>query len=124
MYNEKRMGPRMEPWGTPQCRGARDEVASPIPMENCLPVRYDLNHSRAVPDMPTECCSRVIRIVWSIVSKAAVRSSSTRIEQYPESAAIRRSLTTFRRAVSVLCSARKPDWNFSKRKFPLRWSTS
>ena len=29
MYNENKIGPRMEPWGTPQVRGAVVEEKSP-----------------------------------------------------------------------------------------------
>ena len=39
----------------------------------------------------------------SIVSKAALRSRTVRIEIEPESEAVRRSFKTRRRAVSVLC---------------------
>ena len=39
----------------------------------------------------------------------------------PVSAAISRSLVTLTRAVSVLWAEWKPDWNFQKREFELRW---
>ena len=42
-----------------------------------------------------------MRMVWEMVSKAALRSSRMRMVNWPESAASIRSLVIFRRAVSV-----------------------
>ena len=36
MYNEKRIGPRIDPCGTPQERGAMEEVRSPTITEKVL----------------------------------------------------------------------------------------
>ena len=47
---------------------------------------------------------------WLIVSKAALWSRRMRMEREPESADRRMSFVTFKRAVSVLCLERKPDW--------------
>ncbi len=33
IYNEKRVGDNMDPWGTPQARGAKEETDPPIPTE-------------------------------------------------------------------------------------------
>lgn len=41
--------------------------------------RYDQKSFTAVLLMPTHCCQRETMISWSTVSKAAVRSKSTRI---------------------------------------------
>lgn len=70
--------------------------------------RYDENQDRAVLLMPIES-KRLRRMLWEIVSKAAVRSRRMSIVSSPESAAIRRSLVTLTSAVSVLWSGRKPD---------------
>ena len=43
-----------------------------------------------------------MRMVWEMVSKAALRSRRMRIVKSPESAAMRRSLVILTRAVSVL----------------------
>ena len=69
---------------------------------NCVrPERYDLNRSRGVSEMPIDAnLSR--RVVWEMVSKAALRSRRMRMDNSPESAAIRRSFVILRRAVSVL----------------------
>lgn len=70
--------------------------------------RYDENQDRAVLLMPIES-KRLRRMLWEIVSKAAVRSRRMSIVSSPESAAIKRSLVTLTSAVSVLWSGRKPD---------------
>ncbi len=59
--------------------------------------------------MLREDSKRERRIVWLMVSKAAVRSRRMRMLRWPESEEMRRSLVTLRRAVSVLCCERKPD---------------
>lgn len=69
-----------------------------------------------MPVMPMED-NLLRRMVWEIVSKAALRSRRMRMDSKPESAAIRRSLVIFRRAVSVLWRGRKPDWNCSYKLF-------
>ena len=63
MYSEKRMGPRMDPWGTPQVRGAGEEEAVPISTVKDLLCRYDLNHCNAVSVMPTSWLSREVSIL-------------------------------------------------------------
>lgn len=78
-YNEKRIEPRIDPCDTPQGRDACDEWRSPIITEKLLFARYDLNHWRVVPRMPTYCSRQDTRTAWLTVSKDAVRSSSTRI---------------------------------------------
>ena len=68
----------------------------------CLSNRYDLNHERGVPEIPKTCSRRDRRILWSMVSKAADRSRSVRIEILPLSRDKRRSFMTLFKAVSVL----------------------
>jgi len=46
--------------------------------ENDLEDRYDLNQSRAVPEMPNQEESRWRRRLWSIVSNAAEMSRRQR----------------------------------------------
>ena len=98
----KRSGPSTEPWGTPCNRGAVEEVQLLMLMNCCLLVRYDLNQERAVPVMLRDDSRRERRMVWLMVSKAAVRSRRRRMLRWPESEERRRSLVTLRRAVSVL----------------------
>ena len=54
------------------------------------------------------------------MSKAALRSRRMRILREPVSEDSRRSLVALRRAVSVLCSERKPDWKSLKRLLVFR----
>lgn len=75
--------------------------------------RYDLNHSKGIPLIP-HCAKREIRMLWSTVSKAAVKSRSRSTAGSPESVINKISLSIFKRAVSVLWWVLKPDWNFSK----------
>lgn len=44
--NKKRMGPRMDPWGTPQ---VKEDEKWPVLTEKLVFVRYEVKHSRAVP---------------------------------------------------------------------------
>ena len=67
-----------------------------------LSERYDLNQESAGPLMPMHDCRRVRSMVWSMVSKAALRSRRRRMLSEPESDASRRSFVTWSRAVSVL----------------------
>ena len=60
-----------------------------------------------MPVMWREDSRRESRMEWLMVSKAAVRSRRMRMVRCPESEERRRSLVTFRRAVSVLCFERK-----------------
>ena len=62
-------------------------------------------------------------MLWSIVSKAALRSRRVRMEIEPELDAVR-SLKTRRRAVSVLCFGRKADWKTCQRLFWSGWRNS
>ena len=77
------------------------EKQLPILMACCLSVRYEVNQLRAVPDMPYHVDRRVMRILWSMVSKAADRSSRVRAVTFPLSMLRLMSLCTFKRAVSV-----------------------
>ena len=75
MYKVKSKGPKTEPCGTPHDVGNISEKQLPILMACCLSVRYEVNQLRAVPDMPYHVDRRVMRILWSMVSKAADRSN-------------------------------------------------
>lgn len=81
IYKEHRVGARMDPRGTPQVTGATDETEFPLSTEKVLSHKKDLNQLRASPRMPTLCSRHKIRIVWSTVSNAALRSSKTRINE-------------------------------------------
>ena len=101
MYKVKSKGPKTEPCGTPHDVGNMSEKQLPILMACCLSVRYEVTQLRAVPDMPYHVDRRVMRILWSMVSKAADRSSRVRAVTFVLSMLRLMSLCTFKRAVSV-----------------------
>lgn len=55
------------PLGAPQSRGAADEENSQRWTEKLLSVKYDWNHLKAMPLMPTHCSSLDERIEWLTV---------------------------------------------------------
>ena len=78
VYMMERMAPRTEPWGTPQERGSEEERLSRHETEKNLSDRYDWNQARALSHIPNQEVRRWSRMEWSIVSKAADRSSRVR----------------------------------------------
>ena len=121
VYRVNKTGPRTGLWGTPNDGGTGSESCTSTETNCILPVMHDLNHTSAVPSTPKYDCSRAKRISWSVVSKAAARSSSITREIFPSSISASRSLVTWVRAVSVLCPDRYADWNGL---FDFKWSWS
>lgn len=74
----------MEPCGTPQHNLVDEEHRFPMEIDNDLTFKYDLNQSKAVPLIPTSS-RRLNKIPWSMILKAAVKSSRIRITIFPES---------------------------------------
>ena len=77
------------------------EKQLPILMACRLSVRHEVIQLRAVPDIPYHVDKRVMRMSWSMVSKAADRSSRVSAVTLPLSMLRFMSLFTFKRAVSV-----------------------
>ena len=77
------------------------EKQLPILMACRLSVRYEVNRLRAVPDIPYRVDKRVMRMSWSMVSKAADRSSRVSAVTLPLLMLRFMSLCTFKRTVSV-----------------------
>jgi len=102
MYKENKIGPITEPCGTPQVTGTVVETKLPYFTENALLVRYDFNHFKTVPYIPTNWDYRFMRITWSIVSKAALKSNKIRAAALPPSRIKRRSLTTLKSALKLV----------------------
>ena len=107
VYNVKAISPRTDPCGTFWERDLVSERApsmarSPMATHCDLPIKYDLNHSRAVSPMPNLSQSRVIRVSWLTVSKAADRSSRTKRTTSWLSMALRMSGFTLKRVGSML----------------------
>ena len=103
VYRTKRMGPSTEPWGTPymSCDGEEDELLTEV--DWYLSEKYDWNHWSAVDWMPKTEFRREMRMLWSVVSKAAERSSKRRMEM-SLSRAERISCTTQNSLCAVFCS--------------------
>ena len=95
------MAPKQNPGGTPQEVGSMSEKQSPILMACRLSVRYEVNQFRAVPDILYHIDKRVMRMSWSMVSKAADRSSRVSAVTLPLSMLRLMSLCTFNRVVFV-----------------------
>jgi hypothetical protein len=102
VYKINMMGPNTDPWGTPKESEAGWEVCPSTRTVCVLPRRYDANQSSAEPEIPYSVLRRESKILWSIVSKAALKSSKVSIDTFPSSNELRTSLQTFTRAVSVL----------------------
>lgn len=49
MYNENKIGPSIEPCGTPLCNLADVKHKFPMQTKNDLSFKYDLNQSKEVP---------------------------------------------------------------------------
>ena len=124
IYIENKIGPSTDPCGTPWLTLVCTDDSSLICTNWNRSAKYDLNQLRAVPLMQINCSSLCNKIAWSIVSNAALRSNRTRTDTNPWSEAIRRSLVTLARAVSVLWLALNPDWKSSYILFSWRNSHS
>ena len=77
-YIVKTLGPMIDPWGTPQIRSNLSNITPLTGTRNWRPVIYEWNHYRAVPLIPKPWPRQWSRITWSMVSKAAERSSIIR----------------------------------------------
>jgi len=75
VYMTKSSGPRTEHWGTPQAEVCQEDKSVSHLTRKQRDDRYDLNHLRTEPWIPNQDDGRVIKMSWSIVSKAAERSS-------------------------------------------------
>ncbi len=112
MCSRNRIGPKMEPWGTPHDSPVASDVIWFAKTLNQLPERQQENQSETDPDIPTRSRSLLIIILWSTVLQADRRSNKTKTLCLPESADIIMSLETLSKAVSVECILWKPDWIF------------
>ena len=78
VYMTKSSGPRTEPWGTPQEEVCQEDRSVSHFTRKQRDDRHDLNQLRTEPFIPNQDERRVIKMSWSIVSKAAERSSRQR----------------------------------------------
>ena len=87
--------------GTPQDVGSMSEKQFHILMACCLSVRYEVHQLRTAPSIPYHVDKSVLRMSWSMVSKAADRSIRVSAVTLPLSMLRFMSLSIFKRAVSV-----------------------
>jgi len=78
----KSCGPRTEPWGTPQEDVCQEDRSVSHLTRNQQDDRYDLNHLRTAPWIQNQDERQMIKMSWSIVSKAADRSSKQRRDTF------------------------------------------
>lgn len=101
VYRMKRRGPRTEPCGTPQARLVGMEDSPEARTEKKRDDKYELIQSRDVPEMPNQELSLARRMLWSIVSKAALISRRQRQETFCWPTDMTRLLCKVVRRVSV-----------------------
>jgi len=80
VYMTKSSGSKTEPWGTPQEDVYQEDRLVSHLTQKQRDDRYDLNQLRTEPWIPNQDERQVIKMSWSIVSKAAERSSRQRHE--------------------------------------------
>jgi len=79
--NCERMGPKTEPWGTPQDEGNIKEEEELEVTEKALLERSDLSQLWVEAMMPKLEVRRLRRMVWSMVLNAALRSRAKRTSE-------------------------------------------
>jgi len=82
VYMTKSSGPRTEPWGTPQEDVYQEDRSVSHLTWKQRDDRYGLNQLRTEPWIPNQDERRVIKMSWSIVSKAAERSIGQRHDTF------------------------------------------
>jgi len=90
MYMTKNKGPRTEPWGTLQEDVYQEGRSVSHLTWKQRAGRYDLNQLRTEPWIPNQDERWVIKMSWSIVSKAAERSSGQRHDTFCDPVALTR----------------------------------
>jgi len=90
VYMMKSSEPRTEPWRTPQEDVCQEDRSVTHSTRKGRDDRYDLNQLRTEPRMPNQDERRVIKMSWSIVSKAAERSSRQRHDTFCDPIALTR----------------------------------
>ena len=86
----KSSGPRTEPCATPQEDVYQEDRSVSYLTRKQRDDRYDLNQLRTEPWIPNQDERRVIKMSWSIVSKAAERSSKQRHDTFCDPTALTR----------------------------------
>ena len=111
-YRKNLREPNTEPWGTPHTMWISDMIDS-IHVHCERSEKYDFINRRALPVIQTYFSNIVNKLLWSIVSKAADKSRSTRVDSLLLPIIDTISLYTRRKAVYVLWPHLYADWNWS-----------
>jgi len=90
VYMKKSSGPRTEPRGTPQEDVYQEDRSVSHFTRKQRDDRYDLNQLRTEPWRPNQDERRVIKMSWSIVSKAAERSRKQKHDTFCDPIALMR----------------------------------
>ena len=90
IYSENNRDPKTAPWGTPKLTNDSSEAKRSTEINWYLSDRYDLNEARTCPCRPIRVSYLNKQLWWSVVSKSAQRSGSTRTDAEPWSDAIKR----------------------------------
>ena len=90
VYMTKSSGPRTEPWGTPQEEVCQEDRSVSHFTRKRRYDRYDLNQLRTEAWIPNQDERRMIKMSWSIVPKAAERSSRQRHDIFCDPIALMR----------------------------------
>ena len=77
VHRENSKGTKTLPWGIPNTSLHISESVEPIFIHLHLFSKYETNHLREVPQTTNQDLRQSIRMVWSIVPKAADRSKTT-----------------------------------------------
>jgi len=92
VYSKYKRGPRTDPCGT-LCSKERREDRQLLTLKNCVrDVKYDFRQESTVPLIAHRVDSLDNKMEWSTVSKAADKSSRSRITELLLSIAVRMSL--------------------------------
>jgi len=89
IQRQNRIGPRTDPWGTPVRQSVTVGVEEALSTQTLwvLPNKYEVSHANGEPVMPNLVCNLFNRILWSMVSNAALKSKDTNIVHLPLSEA-------------------------------------
>lgn len=80
---ENKTGARIELCGIPQASGCEDELCWPMGTLKLLFVKKDWNHFNTLPYNPIHLSNLEIKILWSIISNAELKSKSTKATTFP-----------------------------------------
>ena len=81
VHKVNKRGPRTEPCGTPHFK--RIKLIRDLQKTRPRKLRLEVNQPRTVPEQPKVVCNLLIKMTWSMLSKAADRSGSDKVDTWP-----------------------------------------